>query len=119
MAKQPEAAEAVVVKTIWGVSVKEWVGILQMVGIPGVFMVGTLVLGYLNLPPVVRAQIQMMDRTGTTLESMDATLLKIQTQQYPSPDFRAEVDTDHARAELKIDQANVTLEQIKTAVEGD
>lgn len=67
---------------IWGVSLEQWVGVIQSLGIPTIFMLFVLCLAYRHIPPVVHAHIQMLDRTTQALDTMSQTLDEMKDSQY-------------------------------------
>lgn len=57
-----------------GLTVDRWAQLISSVGVPTIFMGFIMWLAYVNVPPVVQAHVELLRRTGDTLESMDQTL---------------------------------------------
>jgi len=64
------------------VSLERWVGVIQSLGIPTIFMLFVLCLAYRHIPPVVHAHIQMLERTTEALDVMARTLDEMKDSQY-------------------------------------
>lgn len=75
--------------------IDRWVGVIQSLGVPTVFMLFVLTLVYRHVPPVVDAHIRMLDRTTTTLKSMDQTLTEIQDSEFRQKQFMNDVYDAH------------------------
>lgn len=59
---------------IWGIPIDRAIALLQSVGVPLGFMIFVCYLAWSYLPPVAAAHIELLKRTGDTLERMDETL---------------------------------------------
>ena len=64
------------------VSFERWVGVIQSLGIPTIFMMFILWLAYQHIPPVVQAHIHMLERTSESLNVMSETLDQMKDSQY-------------------------------------
>jgi len=64
------------------ISLERWVGVIQSLGIPTIFMLFVLCLAYRHVPPVVHAHIQMLERTTAALDAMAATLNQMKDSQH-------------------------------------
>lgn len=70
-----------------GKRVDRWVGIIQSLGVPTVFMLFVLGLVYRYVPPVIDAHVETLTRTTETLRSMDATLKQIKQTEARQEEF--------------------------------
>ena len=109
-------------KTFWGMSIDGWVKIFQSLGVPTLFMIFFCYLAWEHLPPIATAHIELLRRTGDTLESMDETLTQsnkmleqLATQQYPSIDWRTTVLEQHETAQKDIDEIKAGVNKLNGA----
>lgn len=59
---------------LWGIPITTLTSLVQSFGIPTLFMVFILYLVWSYLPPVATAHIELLQKTGNTLQEMDKTL---------------------------------------------
>lgn len=106
MAKEPVADDAIIAATMWGMTGKTWLMLVQNLGIPVLFMAFVLFMAYQWLPPLAEAHISLLKRTGDTQESMNDTLAQqrdiletIANQPRPSEEFATQIHDEHMRTE--------------------
>jgi hypothetical protein len=73
MVDEHKDEEPLVVR-LWGIPIDRAISIIQTVGVPLLFMLFVLYLVWSYLPPVANAHIELLQRTGDTLEKMEGTL---------------------------------------------
>ena len=83
-------------------------------------------LFYQWAPPIVNAHIELLQRTGDTLESMDDTLQQSNAMleqlaegPYPSEDFRKQVSEEHLRTQKMMMDANGKIDDIHKVIVKD
>lgn len=59
---------------LWGIPITTLTSLVQSFGIPTLFMIFILYLVWSYLPPVANAHIELLQKTGDTLQEMDKTL---------------------------------------------
>lgn len=59
---------------LWGIPITTLTSLVQSFGIPTLFMIFILYLVWSYLPPVANAHIELLQKTGNTLQEMDKTL---------------------------------------------
>jgi hypothetical protein len=94
------------------VSLERWVGVVQSLGIPALFMLFVLFLAYRHVPPLVRAHINTLERTIEALDDMTDTLRKIEQQTERLRVFMDQVSLQH-------DEQCVELREIRAAMEAN
>ena len=121
MAKAPETDDS---PTLWGMSTKTWVALFQNLGIPTLFMGFVCFMAYRWVPPIASAHIDLLQRTGDTLESMDDTLAQsnkmleaLANRSYPGDDFREMVHEEHLAHDVLIEECKATLEEIGAKID--
>ena len=121
MAKIEETTTGITTKYL-GLSVEAWITVFQSLGIPTLFMVWVCWMVYSYLPPVASAHIELLKRTGDTLESMDETLTQsnkmldqLANQQYPQEDFRDMVHEEHMTAEKMLEEIKRGVDKLNGA----
>jgi hypothetical protein len=101
---------------VLGLSVTGWITLVQTIGIPGLFMAFFCYFVWSYVPPIVASHVELLKRTGDTLESMDDTLTQsnrmleqLAKGSYPDLEFRARVFEEHATAQKKIDEIHAVV----------
>lgn len=97
--------------TRWlGISVDKWVQLFQSVGFPTALVGFLLYLAWCYIPPTVQGHLDLLQRTGDTLESVDktlqqsnATLLEINSVEQSSKRFMDEVQAAHESQNKKLE----------------
>jgi len=91
---------------IWGIPVNVLVSILQTVGVPTLFMIFICYLGWQYIPTVVSAHVELLQRTGDTLDDMNKTLKEYDktVQEFSdlgkrTSDFMERVRLEHVKAQ--------------------
>jgi len=99
----------------FGITVDKWFTMIQTIGIPGAFMAFICLGLYQYVPPVVKAHMNLLDRTGQTLESMDETLQQsnkmlnqIMEVEQSTQAFMDQVLQDHRNFQDKLDDIHGT-----------
>lgn len=106
---------------IFGATLEAWVAAINLVvgkvGLPLAIVIFLLCLGWKQIPRVVDAHCDLLDRTAATLESMDATLKQsneileeVSSTERETKDFMKRVVNDHQAMDKKLD---VVVEQTK------
>jgi hypothetical protein len=98
------------VAKIWGLTVDKWVALIQTLGVPLLFMAFVLYMAWVHVPPLVQGHVKLLERTGDTLESMDATLkqsnvilLEVGDAERDTKKFMDKVLDDHNTQCKKLD----------------
>jgi len=96
--------------------------VLQTVGVPTLFMLFIMYLAWQYVPPVVSGHVELLQKTGKTLESMDATLrqsnvilTEVNATEQETRAFMLRVCTDHESQGKKLD---TIIEQTKNPNKG-
>lgn len=72
--KKQASNEEVLPIRVWGIPIDRAIALLQSVGVPLGFMIFVCYLAWSYFPPVAAAHIDLLKRTGDTLEKMEGTL---------------------------------------------
>jgi len=101
-----------------GLTPEKWVSVFQSVGFPTALVAFMLYLAWCYLPPVVQGHVELLQKTGATLESMDRTLqqsnailAEVNDVEQATKAFMTTVCDDHNKQHDKLD---VIIEQTKT-----
>jgi len=96
--------------TVWGIPIDKAISVLQTVGVPTLFMIFVCVMLWQYVPQVVAGHVQLLERTGATLEKMDETLRQsnvmmkeILSVEQETKGFINKVNADHEKALKSLD----------------
>ena len=103
--------------TFIGLTVDRWVALIQTLGVPLLFMAFVLYMAWVHIPPLVNGHVKLLERTGDTLESMDATLKQsnailseVNATEMETKAFMQKVCSEHDSHTKKLD---VIIDQTK------
>jgi len=103
--------------TWWGIGIDKWVQLFQSVGFPTALVAFLLYVGWSYIPPVVEGHVELLKKTGQTLESMDNTLQQsnailgeVNEVEQSTKQFMEAVQSTHGQQNDKLD---TIIEQTK------
>ena len=118
MANNSKTEESTQVK-IWGIPLDKAVSLLQTVGIPTLFMLFICFMLYQYVPTVVKGHVDLLQRTGDTLEKMDETLKQSSNMVEEIIQVQRETKTFMKQVNIAHEAAQKDLTTIKTKVVGN
>ena len=96
---------------LWGIPITTLTSLVQSFGIPTLFMIFILYLVWSYLPPVANAHIELLQKTGNTLQEMDKTLkdYNVTIQEFSklgkeTSEFMKDVNKAHSDAKQSLDK---------------
>jgi hypothetical protein len=102
-----------------GISIDRWVTIVQTVGMPTMFMAFVMYLAWIYIPPVVAGHVELLEKTGQTLDSMDRTLQQsnmilreVNEVEKDTKVFMQGVKVDHEKFCKKLDENGGKLDTV-------
>jgi len=101
---------------LWGIPIASLVSMVQSFGIPTLFMIFILYLVWSYLPPVATAHIELLNKTGNTLEEMDRTLKDYNTTIQEFSNLGKETSRFMKDATQAHTKAQDSLDSIETVI---
>jgi hypothetical protein len=106
---------------IFGFTLEQWVTTINVVvgkvGLPLAIVIFLLCLGWRQIPRVVDGHVELLQKTGSTLESMDQTLkqsnailTEVNQTEQETKQFMHKVIEDHDKHDKKLE---IVIEQTK------